>query len=125
MFGRKRDYSSVELFVGKGTVFRGNVYVEGSAVVMGKIEGNIDIKGDLVVENGGAVEAEEVNAGSIVSSGRIITNTLSANRAEFKKTAEFSGNIRCKLIIVEEGAKIEGNISQILDVQTQNKDQVR
>ncbi len=110
MFGRKRDYSSVELFVGKGTVFRGNVYVEGSAVVMGKIEGNIDIK---------------VNAGSIVSSGRIITNTLSANRAEFKKTAEFSGNIRCKLIIVEEGAKIEGNISQILDVQTQNKDQVR
>lgn len=121
MFKKKKDFSSVELYIGKGTQFKGNLEVEGSAIIEGSVEGDMIVKGELVINKGGEIRSKDIKVGSLVCSGKIITETLIGDRCEFKSTSEFSGNIRCKILVVEEGAKIEGNISNMIDVHTQDK----
>ncbi len=121
MFGKRKDFSSTELYVGKGTVIKGDLAVEGSGVVEGVIEGNLDVKGELIVEKDGKIHSQEIKVGSLVCMGEIITNILIGDRVEFRNTAVFKGDLRCKILVVEEGAKLEGSVSQLIDVQTQNK----
>ncbi|MEO0139169.1 MAG: polymer-forming cytoskeletal protein [candidate division WOR-3 bacterium] len=121
MFRKKRDFSSTELYVGKGTVIKGDISVEGSGVVEGVIEGNLDVKGELILGKNGKIRSQEIKVGSLLCMGEIITNIIIGERLEFQNTAIFKGDLRCKILVVEEGAKLEGNISQLIDVQTQNK----
>jgi len=52
MFGKKKDFSSTELYLGKGARFFGNIFVEGSAVVEGEIEcEEMEIKGEYFWES--------------------------------------------------------------------------
>lgn len=121
MFRKKRDFSSTELYVGKRTVIKGDISVEGSGVVEGVIEGNLDVKGELILGKNGKIRSQEIKVGSLLCMGEIITNIIIGERLEFQNTAIFKGDLRCKILVVEEGAKLEGNISQLIDVQTQNK----
>ncbi len=121
MLKKKKDFSSVELYIGKGTRVKGNLEVEGSAVIEGSVEGNLNVKGELVIEKGGEIRSKDIKVGNLVCSGKVLTETLTGNRCEFKSSGEFSGNIKCKILVVEEGAKIEGNISNTVDVHTQDK----
>ena len=112
MFGKKKeDFSSVELFVGKGTTITGEVSVSGSAIVEGEIRGNVEVKGELIVEKDGKITSETITAGSFVCSGEVRTERLAAGRVEFRKESRFSGELRYKVLIVEEGAEIEGKVS--------------
>lgn len=112
MFGKKReDFSSVELFVGKDTKIVGNVSVSGSAIVEGEINGDLDVKGELIVEKDGKITSEVIKAGSFVCSGEVRTRELTAKRVEFRSHSRFSGNLRYKVLVVEEGATIVGNVS--------------
>lgn len=123
MFGKKKeDFSSVELFVGRGTVITGKVSVSGSAIVEGEINGDVEVKGELIVEKDGKITSETITAGSFVSSGEVRTRELIAGRVEFRKEARFSGNLRYRVLVVEEGASIVGNVSlEESDVQAQGK----
>ncbi len=123
MFGKKReDFSSVELFVGKDSKITGNVTVSGSAIVEGEISGDVDVKGELIVEKNGKITSEVIKAGSFVCAGEVRTRELSAKRVEFRGSARFSGNLRYKVLIVEEGASIVGNVSlEEADVPAQGK----
>lgn len=121
MFGKKKDFSSTELYVGKGTVIKGDIVVEGSGAVEGVIEGNLNVKGELMIDKSGKIHSDEIKVGSLISMGEIITGVLVGERVEFRSTATFKGNLKCKILVVEEGAKLEGNISQLIDVQTQDK----
>jgi len=54
MFGKKKDFSSTELYLGKGARFFGNIFVEGSAVVEGEIEcEEMEIKGEVFLGKSG------------------------------------------------------------------------
>jgi len=123
MFGKKReDFSSVELFVGKDTRIAGNITVSGSAIVEGEINGNVEVKGELIVEKGGRITSEVIKAGSFVCAGEVRTRELTAKRVEFRGGTRFSGNLRYKVLIVEEGASIVGNVSlEEEDVPAQGK----
>lgn len=124
MFGKKKeDFSSVELFVGKGTELVGNITVEGSAIVEGRIKGDVEVKGELIVETDGKIESKIVRAGSVVCAGEIRTEELVAKRVEFKGTGKFTGNLKYKVLVVEEGATVSGNVSpeENHGVQAQDK----
>ena len=120
MFGKKKDFSSTELYLGKGARFFGNIFVEGSAVVEGEIEcEEMEIKGEVFLGKFGKIKAKNIKVGSLISQGEINTEKITGERVEFKAGAKFIGDVECKILEVEEGAKINGRISQ--ELQAQNK----
>ncbi len=117
---KKRNYGNTELYLGKGTKFFGNLIVEGSAIVEGEIVGeNLELKGELILGKTGKIKVKSIRGLSIVSQGEIETERISCERAEFRTGAKFRGDVECKILVVEEGAKVNGRIFQ--DVQAPDK----
>ena len=120
MFGKKKNFKSTELYLGKEAKFFGNLFVEGSAIVEGEVEGErVEVKGELFVGKAGKIRAKNMEVGSVISQGEIVVEKISGERVELKAGAKFVGDVECKILVVEEGAKINGRIFQ--DVQAQNK----
>ncbi|NPA80499.1 MAG: polymer-forming cytoskeletal protein [Thermotogae bacterium] len=114
MFRRKPKNVAVgptELLVGRDTKIVGDVIVGGSAVVDGEIEGNLKVEGELWVGEAGKLRSQTIEASSFVCAGEVRTEVLTAQRVVFKKTARFEGNIRYKVLIVEEGATLKGSLN--------------
>ncbi|NPB04536.1 MAG: polymer-forming cytoskeletal protein [Thermotogae bacterium] len=122
MFGKKKklavpDLGPMELLLGENSKIVGDVEVKGSATIMGEIKGNLKVEGELTVGETGRVFSESVEALSLVCSGRIKTQILVVERAEFKGTAHFEGEIRYKVLVVEEGAVLQGKVINAVEVK--------
>jgi Protein of unknown function, DUF583. len=118
--GRRR-ISQVRNFTwGKGQGFLEIFLLTRSAVVEGEIEcEEMEIKGEVFLGKSGKIKARNIRVGSLISQGEINTEKITGERVEFKAGAKFIGDIECKILVVEEGAKINGRISQ--ELQAQNK----
>ncbi len=119
--------------VTKGTMIDGNIISEGSMNVYGKIKGNVSCRGKLVVAGtivGSSRAAEDVTSdGSIkIGNGSVIIGNIYGTSAVIAGaiqgdidvhgpvvvdgTAVVQGNIRSRSVQINNGAAIEGMISQ-------------
>lgn len=95
-------------FLGKGTEFKGVITYDGTVRIDGRVEGEIITKGTLVVGETAVIDAE-ITAGTVVSGGRINGNITASAKVHLMSPASLSGSIRTPVLIIEEGAKFNGN----------------
>jgi cytoskeletal protein CcmA (bactofilin family) len=102
--------------VGEKTIIGEHISIEGTIranedmVVEGNVKGTIEVKAhQLTVGPKGKVEAD-VDADSVVVSGRMIGNITAKNKVQVTKNADFSGQIKAKRIAVEDGAFVKASI---------------
>jgi len=91
----------------KGVHLKGEIRVEGTVRIDGRLEGEIHTKGQVIVGEEGLVEGL-VAAGTVVSSGRIKATVSAVERVHLLKTAVFIGEVRTPVLMMEEGAKMQG-----------------
>jgi cytoskeletal protein CcmA (bactofilin family) len=91
----------------KGVHLKGEIRVEGTVRIDGRLEGEIHTKGQVIVGEDGLVQGT-VAAGTVVSSGRIKATVNAVERVQLLKTAVFIGDIHTPVLIMEEGAKLQG-----------------
>jgi cytoskeletal protein CcmA (bactofilin family) len=77
-------------------------------LVAGTVEGQVRIKRDLRVAQGGVVRAS-VEAHAIVVSGEVAGDCAAEVRVEIQATGRLTGNIRAPKIVIAEGAMFKGN----------------
>lgn len=94
-------------FLGKGTEFKGMLTYQGTIRVDGKIEGEILTKGTLIVGDTAEINAE-VNAGTIISSGKINGNLVATEKIQLLNPAVLTGSIKTPHLLIEEGVKFNG-----------------
>jgi cytoskeletal protein CcmA (bactofilin family) len=91
----------------KGVHLKGEIRVEGTVRIDGRLDGEIHTKGQVIVGEDGVVQGL-VMAGTVVSSGRIKATVTAGERVQLLKTAILIGEVHSPVLMMEEGAKMQG-----------------
>jgi len=91
----------------KGVVLKGEIHVEGTVRIDGRLDGDIQTRGQVIIGEDGLVQGT-ITAGSVVSSGRIKAKVMANERVQLMKTATLIGEVLTPMLIIEEGAKLQG-----------------
>lgn len=93
----------IEITAGKVTGAR-NVRIDGSYT------GEIDIEGNLIVGESGYIQGQLVATDALVA-GQVKGDLSVSGTVHLAATADFSGNINCAILIVDENAIFNGQCS--------------
>ena len=99
----------ISAIIGEGYTFTGQL--QGSSVIRieGKIIGNVNVEGGVVLGEKGIVE------GDIITKNAIIYGTVNGNvkttQLEIKKTGNVTGDISTNILEIEIGAQYNGKLN--------------
>ena len=96
-------------YLGPGCAFEGEIRGSGSLECHGKIQGSIELDGDVVIGERGAAKAR-VSGRKVVVDGILEGNALGGERVEVGETGQVLGDIRAQSVSFAEGAVFEGNV---------------
>ena len=107
-------------FVGKGVTFRGAISYEGTVRIDGRVDGEIQTSGTLVVGEEAVITAK-VEAGTIVSKGKITGDVVAKERVKLMAPAVLSGSVKAPIFSIEEGVTFDGTCEmsggEVVDIQ--------
>ena len=103
-----RGSSGVHSIIGEGTIFEGNISVQGSLRIDGVFKGTI--KCDAFYVGRSAEVTAEIEANRSVIGGKIHGNLVSPMSAEIEETAEIIGDVRTESLTIAEKAVVHGFI---------------
>jgi cytoskeletal protein CcmA (bactofilin family) len=91
----------------KGVLLKGEIHVDGTVRIDGRLDGVIQTKGQVIIGEDGLVQGM-ITAGTVISSGRIKAKVTATERVQLLKTATLIGEVHTPVFIMEEGAKMQG-----------------
>lgn len=95
--------------LGAGIIWQGNINGSGGVRIEGTFEGQIALKGLLVVGETGKVTCVDVRAANVIVAGAIKGN-ITAQKVEIRSTGRVWGDIVTTAFATEEGAFLRGQI---------------
>jgi cytoskeletal protein CcmA (bactofilin family) len=95
--------------LGPGINWRGNLRGSGGVRIEGMFEGEIALRGLLVVGETGRITCQELRANSIVVAGTVRGNIF-AERLEIRSTGRVWGDVVAVAFSTEEGAFLRGQV---------------
>ncbi|WP_447601606.1 bactofilin family protein [Nitrospira sp. Nam80] len=91
----------------KGVLIKGEIRVEGTVRIDGRLEGEIHTKGTVVIGEDGVVQGT-VSAGILVNSGKVKATVTASERVQLLKTGVLIGEIHTPSFSMEDGSKFQG-----------------
>jgi cytoskeletal protein CcmA (bactofilin family) len=98
----------VESLIGEHTSFEGTLKTEGSVRLLGTIQGEIESKSTIIVEEKARVTAR-LTAQQVTVAGQLDGQIFCEGRVEIRPTGRVTGEINAGALIVQEGAYFDGN----------------
>ena len=92
-----------------GLIWQGNISGSGGVRVEGTFEGQIALKGLLVVGETGKITCENIRASNVIVAGAVKGN-VTAQKVEIRATGRVWGDIVTTAFATEEGAFLRGQI---------------
>jgi cytoskeletal protein CcmA (bactofilin family) len=87
--------------------FSGTLNIEKSFLIRGRLSGEIDARGLLVIDEEAVVEAN-INASRVVIRGAVKGNVTAAEKVEVTVTGKLQGNVTAPEILMETGCVFNG-----------------
>ncbi|EFL51226.1 protein of unknown function DUF583 [Solidesulfovibrio fructosivorans JJ]] len=119
MFGRSSKkmprHEAISAFLGAGTQYHGQFNFQGVVRIDGGVIGDIISDGTLVLGEQGYVEGR-IKVAELVSSGRIVGDVEASRRATLFVRSSLSGNLLAPIVVIEEGAILNGLVRMALPV---------
>lgn len=110
LFKKKtNDSSELNAFLGVGTEYRGKLDFVGTVRIDGRFEGEISTDGDLILGRKASIDGT-VRVGRLTSCGHIKGDVVVEEKAVLEKTSVLSGSLSTTVLVVEQGAIIEGSV---------------
>ena len=104
--------------IGADASFKGQLDFEKGARVLGKFEGEVKTKGELVVAEG-ATFSGEAQAGDVRVEGKVKGNLIASGKAYLAASARLEGDIQAARLEVAEGAVLMGRCTVGAKADTQ------
>jgi cytoskeletal protein CcmA (bactofilin family) len=96
--------------IGAGTFVRGRIAGDEDLIVLGRVEGEIDLgRGAIIVERGAIVRAN-VRAGAARIAGALVGNVVVADLLHLAASARLVGDLRSGRLVIEPGAQLSGQV---------------
>ena len=95
--------------LGAGLIWQGSITGAGGVRIEGTFEGQIALKGMLVVGETGKVTCEQLRASNVIVAGAIKGN-ITAQKVEIRASGRIWGDIVTTAFATEEGAFLRGQI---------------
>ena len=105
-----KQHDDVETIVGPSVQVEGDFSSEGNILVKGVVSGSVRTSKLFTSEKGSKVLAT-IKAGNAIISGAVKGNVKVDERLEITASAQVSGDIECKILVVEAGALLRGKIT--------------
>lgn len=103
----KEKQVKISTLIGKGSELIGDFSVKGSARIDGKITGNVNVSGTLLVGATGSINGN-VSANAIVVGGEVLGDITAPEKTELTATARVLGDVATKVIVIDENAVFQG-----------------
>lgn len=115
MLGKKDSevFSSsgnLNTIIGKGSAFEGNLKVQSTLRVDGKVKGNITTSDSLVVGKEGDINGE-ISVRNAIVGGKMKGKLNATGKVVLEANSVFSGELKTSKLVIDEGAIFEGNCS--------------
>jgi cytoskeletal protein CcmA (bactofilin family) len=101
--------SEVIAFVGKGVEFKGVITYSGTVRIEGRLEGEINTDGILLVGNDAVISAK-IKAATVISSGQITGDITATEKVNLTSPAVLNGSVTAPLLSIDEGVLFTGNL---------------
>ena len=108
----RRTLDRVEGFatsIGPESHFKGSLSGAGHCIVYGRVEGDCDIDGTLVIAEGG-VWTGDVVATNVLVAGQVVGTLVAREKMEIISTARILGKLTSRVIAIAEGAVHDGEV---------------
>lgn len=102
--------------IGPKIKFKGELTGEEDLLVLGVVEGNIDLKGNHLTVGAEGVIKANVSARAITVEGRVEGDIIASERIAIKSSSQVKGNLKAERVTLEDGAKFRGSID--MDVES-------
>lgn len=115
MLGRKdmEDFEKsgdLNTIIGKGSVIEGNIKVQNSMRVDGRVKGQILASDSIVVGKEGDIEGE-LRVKNIIIGGRVKGKIFASGKVVLEARAVFSGELKTSKLVIDDGAVFDGTCS--------------
>jgi cytoskeletal protein CcmA (bactofilin family) len=101
---RSREFTT---HINEGTEIEGKVTFSGTVLLNGRVRGEIISNDILIVGEKGVVNAS-IRANVVELSGEVIGNVVATERIELRANCRVYGDIEAPVVIIDEGALLEG-----------------
>lgn len=95
--------------LGPGVIWEGKITGSGGVRIEGTFEGQIGLRGMLVVGESGRVTCENIRAQSVIVAGAVKGN-ITTQKLEIRATGRVWGDVVATSFVTEEGAFLRGQI---------------
>jgi cytoskeletal protein CcmA (bactofilin family) len=96
--------------IGSSVIVKGEVSAREPITIAGRVEGTIDVSGQIVtIESGSQVHAD-ITAAGIVVGGNIKGTLVAEDRIELRGSAEIDGDLTAPRVAVADGAILRGRV---------------
>ena len=99
-----------------GTSLRGRVSGEGDLRVEGTVEGEVLMRGALVVAAGGRITGERIEASSLIVAGELAGEVSAEGEVAIEATGSLRGAVRGRSLRIEPGAALSADIDCAFDL---------
>jgi cytoskeletal protein CcmA (bactofilin family) len=107
-----RDATAV---IGRSTRVRGRVSGDGDLLVEGSIEGDIDVRGDLTISEGGRATST-VKAEAVTLRGELEGDVRASGVVRIEGSARVRGDMQGESVSLEEGAEFIGRLDMAFEL---------
>lgn len=96
--------------LGKGSYFKGDIKVEHSLRIDGKIEGDVTTSQTIIVGAEGVITGNVV-AKSLILGGKISGSLIASSKTVLESKSAFHGDIKTAKLMIDDGAVFDGTCS--------------
>jgi cytoskeletal protein CcmA (bactofilin family) len=105
----KERFEMKESIISAGLSIEGKIIGQGHVRVAGKFKGDVQVEGNLHIDNGARLEGQ-VRASEVIVSGELQGNIESARRVELQQGGVITGDVKAGQLTVAAGAKMRGTV---------------
>jgi len=104
--------------LGPGIIWKGNLRGSGGVRIEGAFEGDITLRGLVVVGETGRVTCENLRANSVIVAGTV-SGDITAEKLDIRSSGRIWGNVVVVALSTEEGAFLRGQVRMEEKVELQ------
>jgi len=96
--------------LGASVRIRGRISGEGDLSILGSVEGDVSVRGDLSIGDGAHVESETLEAHAVSIAGELKGDVNASGPVRLAATARVQGDLKGSEISIEDGAQFAGRL---------------